>query len=707
MQIKQAHIINFGKLSDKTYDFDAGVNQIFERNGYGKTTLMAFIKAMLYGYTNKQKAEREHYSPWNMGIYGGNLVVEQNGTEYRIERTFGATQSKDTLKVYNNKTLELLDINEVGTEFLGLDEQSFLYTTYINEDMLNGSANSNLISKLTQLNKQGQQDLTNYDRAIKKLEEAKKNIKNARGGKINAKQEELAQINRLIENAVNAQNNYDEKVEQIAFLSKKATDLEKVLSEIDDKIELASKNEGAQKSRQAFTSLSEKQQQTKQDLAQKMLVFPLGLPDEASIQMCQEKIVELKQSKNTLNELNAECEKEKEQKDFEAKYAKSQQIISNQNTTTVAPAKNKKPHIIGASISTCLFVLSVVVMLLLNLYAGIALLALSAIYLVFSIIKLTSHSKEKTIDNTLPNLNALWGKEFNSIADFYDFASIKKAELSNTQKALNQRAKEQENLDKLQSDITMFFSNFNITYTNFDSAIKDLQLKILEIKKLDATLAQITEQLELFDTSSLTQNENLDINKLKASKEQTFAELTQTNKQIAEYKSQKETFMAQAEKYQELTQKAQEIQEELDYLNDRFIKINYALIYLTKAKQQLGDKYILPTQEKLNALALEFDKTSAYTPIKIKDDLTLVYEQNGVLRSEDTLSSGLRHAFNLLYRFALAQTIYNGKDFCLFLDDAFATLDENNLNMLKEFVNKIAKENQIIYFTCSKERLIK
>ena len=48
MQIVSANIINFGKLSDAKFDFTLGVNQIFENNGYGKTTLMAFIKAIPY-----------------------------------------------------------------------------------------------------------------------------------------------------------------------------------------------------------------------------------------------------------------------------------------------------------------------------------------------------------------------------------------------------------------------------------------------------------------------------------------------------------------------------------------------------------------------------------------------------------------------------------------------------------------------------------
>ena len=103
----------------------------------------------------------------------------------------------------------------------------------------------------------------------------------------------------------------------------------------------------------------------------------------------------------------------------------------------------------------------------------------------------------------------------------------------------------------------------------------------------------------------------------------------------------------------------------------------------------------------------QFNKTKSFTNIRIKDDLSLMYEENGALHSEETLSSGLRHALNLLFRFALAQTIFKNQNICLFLDDAFATLDEQNLYSIKQILNDLSQENQIIYFTCSKERLMK
>ena len=68
MQIKKIHISNFGKLHEMQMDFSEGLNVINGENGWGKSTLAAFLKAMLYGMdvTTKRSLlenERRRYKP--------------------------------------------------------------------------------------------------------------------------------------------------------------------------------------------------------------------------------------------------------------------------------------------------------------------------------------------------------------------------------------------------------------------------------------------------------------------------------------------------------------------------------------------------------------------------------------------------------------------------------------------------------------------
>ena len=55
MKLIACHINNFGKLSDLNINFNDGVNVINQPNGWGKSTLAAFLKAMLYGFDTKKE----------------------------------------------------------------------------------------------------------------------------------------------------------------------------------------------------------------------------------------------------------------------------------------------------------------------------------------------------------------------------------------------------------------------------------------------------------------------------------------------------------------------------------------------------------------------------------------------------------------------------------------------------------------------------
>ena len=100
MQIKKIHISNFGKLHEMQMDFSEGLNVINGENGWGKSTLAAFLKAMLYGMdvTTKRSLlenERRRYKPWQGGAYGGSMEFEANGKSYRMERFFGTKERED------------------------------------------------------------------------------------------------------------------------------------------------------------------------------------------------------------------------------------------------------------------------------------------------------------------------------------------------------------------------------------------------------------------------------------------------------------------------------------------------------------------------------------------------------------------------------------------------------------------------------------
>ena len=109
MKLIKCHIENFGKLSDFTYDFTDGCNTVCEGNGWGKSTLAAFLRVMLFGFRNEGKRdplenERKRYSPWQKGVYGGELQFESEGKQYSVRRTFGSKSAEDEFQLTDTKT---------------------------------------------------------------------------------------------------------------------------------------------------------------------------------------------------------------------------------------------------------------------------------------------------------------------------------------------------------------------------------------------------------------------------------------------------------------------------------------------------------------------------------------------------------------------------------------------------------------------------
>lgn len=148
MKIISCNIANFGKLHDRTFSFEEGLNRMTEPNGWGKSTLTAFIKAMLYGFDGDNKrdelsSERKRYNPWQGGTYGGSMSFEAGGKRYLVSRTFGTRPAGDTFELRDLDTnLPSADLGEnIGEELFKINSDSFARTVLIrqNESALSGA----------------------------------------------------------------------------------------------------------------------------------------------------------------------------------------------------------------------------------------------------------------------------------------------------------------------------------------------------------------------------------------------------------------------------------------------------------------------------------------------------------------------------------------------------------------------------------------
>lgn len=206
MKLKKLHVENYGGLCGLDMTFDTGINEVFENNGYGKTTLASFIKAMFYGLApyranGRDFNDRRKYYPFSGGKFGGNIEFEFNGDDYRIERFFGKKSDvEDEMKVYKNAVLTD-DLGAVpGLKVFGLDEESFLRTLFITSEITEISSTSGINGFLGDFASDSFGG--DYETAISKLEAARKKYKAAKGNNdlISQTQAEITDLKTKIEN---------------------------------------------------------------------------------------------------------------------------------------------------------------------------------------------------------------------------------------------------------------------------------------------------------------------------------------------------------------------------------------------------------------------------------------------------------------------------------------------------------------------------
>lgn len=103
MKITELYLKNFGKFHEKHFYIRDGVQIIYGENEFGKSTIHAFVRAMLFGLERGRgraagKDAFSRYEPWeNPGFYAGVMRFCCGGRAFRLERSFGRLERRVSL----------------------------------------------------------------------------------------------------------------------------------------------------------------------------------------------------------------------------------------------------------------------------------------------------------------------------------------------------------------------------------------------------------------------------------------------------------------------------------------------------------------------------------------------------------------------------------------------------------------------------------
>ena len=137
MEIIQLHLKHFGKFTDYRLDMHAGINIISGGTETGKSTLHAFIRAMLYGITRNRSRSLDEYQlrePWeNPSWFAGSMKLLYEGKIYRIDRNFSRREESVEVVCETDGTKAEDPYAAIRYFTGGLSEEDFDNTVYIRQ----------------------------------------------------------------------------------------------------------------------------------------------------------------------------------------------------------------------------------------------------------------------------------------------------------------------------------------------------------------------------------------------------------------------------------------------------------------------------------------------------------------------------------------------------------------------------------------------
>lgn len=248
MKLLRLHIENFGCLQNFDLTLNDGLHMIYEENGWGKSTLAVFLKAMLFGLpaTSKRSLdenERKKYTPWQGGSYGGSLEFTCAKGVFRIERTFAAKESGDTFSLYDLSTNQPSSVfsKNLGEELFGIDADGFERSTYLSqrscaEKCDSGSISARLTSLLSDVD-----DMDTFDGALALLEKRRKFYTLTGGrGAIADTEQDIRELNAQIEHCRVIEQNALQKRTELQEVQTQISALEKTVARTQTQLKQAS-----------------------------------------------------------------------------------------------------------------------------------------------------------------------------------------------------------------------------------------------------------------------------------------------------------------------------------------------------------------------------------------------------------------------------------------------------------------------------------
>lgn len=195
----------FGKLEHRSLSFSKGLNIIEAPNESGKSTLLAFLRVMLYGFPPRERgamADKNRYAPWSLSPMRGTLTLtcEKGGITLQRDTARANSPMGRFSAVYtgSGEAVDGLTAADCGETLLGVPCEVYERSAFIRQSSLTVDASAELERRIAALITTGEegQSFSEASAALKKQLNARKYNKS---GRIPALEAEISAQERALE----------------------------------------------------------------------------------------------------------------------------------------------------------------------------------------------------------------------------------------------------------------------------------------------------------------------------------------------------------------------------------------------------------------------------------------------------------------------------------------------------------------------------
>lgn len=230
---------HFGCISGEKITFEDGFCRRTLPNGWGKSTLCAFIRVMLYGLNTSKRdtsvvlADKNRYVPLDGRAMGGRLTLEYQGRNIVLLRMTGRGGPMQEFEAFYEDTGEdcsFLTAKNCGETLLGISEEVFRSSAFIDgEEMMRPSGE--LADMIVSLAQSGDTSARGAA-AVRRLERWRLDFDSGNGhGVVPKLRAELERIEGLLVDAANIERDLAALEEENGHIAEEVARLEAIYEE--------------------------------------------------------------------------------------------------------------------------------------------------------------------------------------------------------------------------------------------------------------------------------------------------------------------------------------------------------------------------------------------------------------------------------------------------------------------------------------------